>query len=217
MLEEFEDYAQKSEINPNNIFEKIWTSPRAVFKFINDYKFDRYFTLLIVLSGISRTFDRAAMKNLGDEYSLGGVISYCIIVGALLGWVSYYLYAALISWTGNWLGGKGNTHSIIRVLAYSLVPSILSMFLLIPQIMIYGNGIFQSDGDVVSAGIIGNILFYGSLILELTLGIWSFLLCVIGISEVQKLSIGKSILNLLLPAILFIVIILIFVILFWPK
>ena len=41
------------------------------------------------------------------------------------------------------------------------------------------------------------------MILELLLGIWTIVLCVIGVSEVQKLSIGKSILNLLLPVLVF--------------
>jgi len=46
-------------------------------------------------------------------------------------------------------------------------------------------------------------MVYSSMILELLLGIWTIVLCVIGVSEVQKLSIGKSILNLLLPVLVF--------------
>ena len=89
------------------------------------------------------------------------------------------------------------------------------MLLLIPQIAIYGNEIFKSDGDISSGGIVSNIIVYGSMILEFTLGIWSLVLCVIGISEVQKLSIGKSILNLLLPAIVIMTPILIIVLIIY--
>ena len=49
------------------------------------------------------------------------------------------------------------------------------------------------------------------MIIEFSLGIWSLILCVIGISEVQKFTIGKSILNLMLPAVLIITPILIIV------
>jgi hypothetical protein len=218
MIENFENFEDK--LNPNfisdkNIFTKIWTSPREVFKFINTYKYDKYVTVLLIFAGISRTFDRASLKNMGDNFSIWGIIAFCIIIGATFGWITYYLYSALISWTGKWIDGKGNTDSILRVLSYALIPSILSLLLLIPQIIIYGNEIFKSDGDIISGGIVSNIIVYGSMILEFALGIWSLVLCVIGISEVQKLSIGKSILNLILPAIVIMTPILIIVLIIY--
>jgi hypothetical protein len=41
------------------------------------------------------------------------------------------------------------------------------------------------------------------MILEFILGIWTIVFCVVGVSEVQKLSIGKSIVNLILPLLVF--------------
>jgi hypothetical protein len=187
-----------------DIFLKIWTSPKKIFKFIDDYKYDNHVVLLLVLSGIARTFDRAATKNMGDTFSLWGVILFCIIVGGLFGWISYYVYAALISWTGKWFNGRSDTQGILRVMAYALFPSILALVLLLPQIAIYGNGIFQSSGDVTSAGTFENVFFYSSLLLEFGLSVWTIVLCIIGVSVVQKFSIGKTILNLFLPAILFV-------------
>jgi len=84
-----------------------------------------------------------------------------------------------------------------------MIPAIIALLCLIPQIGIYGNEIFKADGDITSAGLIPNIIVYGSMILEFILGIWTIVLCVIGVSEVQKLSIGKAILNLLLPILVF--------------
>ena len=95
-----------------------------------------------------------------------------------------------------------------------MIPSIIALIFLIPQIGIYGVEIFKEDGDVTSAGWISNIFVYGSMFLEVVLGIWTLIFCVVGISEVQKLSIGKSILNLLLPVLVFLVPILVIVLLF---
>lgn len=215
MIENFQDDLKPNFISEKKLLTKIWTSPREVFKFINTYKYDKHVTILLILGGITRTFDRASLKNMGDNFSLFGVIAFCIIIGALFGWITYYIYSALISWTGKWINAKGNTDSILRVLSYALIPSILSLLLLIPQIAIYGNEIFKSDGDLSSGGIISTIIVYGSMFIEFTLGIWSLALCVIGISEVQKLSIGKSILNLLLPAIVIMTPILIIVLILY--
>jgi hypothetical protein len=209
MIKGFEDDLKPNFVSEKKLFIKIWTSPREVFKFINTYKYEKHVTVLLVLGGVSRAFDRASLKNMGDDFSILGVIAYCVILGALFGWISYYIYSALVSWTGKWLKGKGDSNSLLRVFAYGLIPAIISLLFLIPQIVIYENEIFKSDGDIFSKGIIANIIVYSAMFLELVLGIWSFVLCIIGVSEVQKFSIGKSILNLILPVLVIMIPILI--------
>lgn len=214
-MEDILDYKEETpQLSDKEVFTKIWTSPRLVFRYINDTQYDKYVMILLVLSGVSRAFDQASVKNMGDHMGLIGILSFGIIGGALLGWISYYIYAALLSWTGSWLKGRGNTTSIIRILAYSMLPSIVALLFLIPQIAIYGLEIFKSDGDITSAFLASNILVYLSMFLELVLGIWTIVLAVVGISEVQKLSIGKAILNLLLPVLVILVPILMLVMLF---
>ncbi len=193
------------------IFTKMWLKPREVFKYIHEEKYDKYVTVLLLFAGISRAFDRAIMKDMGDKFSLFAILGICIIAGILIGWISYYIYSGMISWTGKWLNGKGDTTSILRIMAYAMTPSIIALVLLIPQIGIYGNELFKAEGDITSGGIISNIIFYSSIILELVLGICTLIFCIVGVSEVQKFGIGKSILNLLLPVFVIIVPVLVFV------
>lgn len=195
-FQEFENY---DTLTDTEIFTKMWTEPRRVLKYINETKYEKYFYIILFLAGVSGAFDRAAIKNMGENVSLLGIIAGCVLLGGFLGWLSYYIYAALLSWTGKWLDGKGNTDSIYRILAYAMFPSVVSLLFLVPQIAVYGIDLFRQDGDLVNAGVFGNIIFWGSLSLEIILGIFTLVFSVIGISEVQKISIGKSILNLLLP------------------
>jgi hypothetical protein len=167
--------------------------------------------VLLALSGISRAFGQASNQNWGDKMSIWVILATCIIAGGLIGWVSYYIYAALISWTGKWLKGEANTDSILNITAYAMLPSIVALIFLIPQISVYGNELFKADGEIVSAGLIPNILVYLSLFLELAFGIWALILCIIGISVVQKFSIGKTILNMLIPCLVILVPILLIV------
>jgi len=214
MNNNFIEFEESQNLTDKDIFTKIWTSPRKVFKFINDNHYDKYVNGLLFFAGISRAFDRASLKDMGDKMSLLAILAFCIIAGGLLGWISYYIYAALLSWTGKWLKGQGNTKSILRIISYALTPAIIALIFLIPQIGIYGNEMFKSNGDIVSAGLVGNIFVYGSLFLEFILGIWTIVFCVVGISEVQKLTIGKAILNLLLPLLVFAIPIIMIVIIF---
>jgi hypothetical protein len=184
------------------LFTQIWTSPRAVLKYINDNHYDKYVNVLLVLAGISRAFDRASQKDMGDTMSLWAIIGISVILGGLLGWVSFYIYAALLSWTGKWLGGIGDTSSLLRILAYAMIPAIVALVFLIPPMAVYGIEMFKADGDISSAGLIPNIFVYGSMGMELILGIWAIVTSIIGISEVQKISIGRSILNIFLPVLI---------------
>ncbi|NRB48231.1 MAG: YIP1 family protein [Saprospiraceae bacterium] len=185
------------------IFTKIWTRPRAVLQYVHDFQYEKFVAPLLVLAGIARAFDRAADRGLGDSLSLIALIITCLISGGLLGWLSYYIYAALVSWTGKWLNAHGDTASILRVIAYAMIPAILALALLAVQIGIYGIEVFKADGDIYSGGITANIIFYGSAVLEIILGITSLVFCVIGVSIVQQLSTAKTILNLLLPILIF--------------
>ena len=198
-FEEFENYETFSD---KEIFTKIWTEPRRVFTYINKTKYEKYFYLLLFLAGISGSLDRAIDKGLGENNSLIFVIVAAIIFGGLLGWIGFYIFAALISWTGKWLDGKGNTESIFRVMAYALIPSALSIAVLILQIFIFGKKIFLSDYNFFDSGIAEIGIFSLLTILNLGLAVYNIIFYVIAISVVQKLSIGKAILNLLLPILL---------------
>ena len=196
---EFQEFETYDTLSDKEIFTKIWTEPRRVLTYINETKYEKYFYILLFLAGVSGAFDRAVNKNMGENVSLLGIVAGCVILGGFLGWLSYYIYAALLNWTGKWLDGKGDTDSIYRVLAYAMIPSAISLVFLVPQIAVYGIDLFVKDGDLVNAGIVGNIVFWGSILLEIILGIFTIIFSVIGLSEVQKISVWKAILNLVLP------------------
>lgn len=193
---EFEKYEALSD---QDIFTKIWTEPRKVFKFINDTQYEKYLYILLIFAGIVRAFDRASSKDMGDDSSLFSILFSCIVFGGMLGWISYYIYAALLSWTGKWLNGAGNTSSIYRILAYAMIPSILGLIFLFLQIAVFGQDYFKSNTDYLESNIVGSIVFWSAFTMEILLSLASFVFMVIGLSEVQKFSIGKAIVNLLLP------------------
>lgn len=209
------DFEQQQNLTDKDIFSKIWTSPRKVFRHINDNNYDKYVKTLLVFLGISSAFDGATMTDMADSMSIWAILGVCIIIGGLLGWIYYYIYAVLINWSGKWLNAQGNTNSILRIISYAMIPSILALLCLIPQIGIYGDEVFISDGELTSENLFLDILGFGFILLELALGICTIIFLVIGISEVQKLSILQTILNLILPTLMLIVPIYIIVLLFF--
>jgi hypothetical protein len=196
------------------IFTQIWIKPRQILRYIHLNKYDKFVIILLIFAGITRAFNRAIEKDLGDTLPLLSIVGSCIVGGGLLGWITYYLYALLVSWTGRWLRGKGNTDSLMRVIAYAHIPSILALILFLPQIAFYGNEIFKSDGDLSSNGYLLEVIGYSSFIVQALLGLCTFIFFVIGIMEVQRFGIAKALLNILLPVLVVIVPIVILVLIF---
>jgi hypothetical protein len=187
-------------LTDRDIFTQIWTAPKKVFRYLNDTQYDKQVVILLSLAGISNAFDRAIFKNMGDLMSLGVILGVCILLGGTLGRVWFHIYAALIHWTGNWLNGQGETKDILRMTAYAMIPSIVTLPFLFLQILAFGNEVFKKNGDLTSMGpVFENIFVYGTLFGDGIFGIWTIVFLVIGIAEVQNFSIGKAILNFLLP------------------
>jgi len=203
--EQVQEERQSLSFTDQELFLKIWSRPRLVFQYLTETKHDKYLTVLLILAGISSAFTQASNRNSGDSLSLLAVVAICIFVGGLFGWISYYIYAALLSWTGKWLNGQGDTDAILRLIAYAMIPSIVALLLFIPNILIFGNETFQSSLELSGRGFVPIFVYYLSAFLEVMLGVWTIVLLVIGISAVQQLSILKAILNLLLPGLIIVV------------
>ncbi len=184
------------------ILVKLFNSPRMIFRYISKHPYNEHIILLTCLGGIVRAIDMASIQNKGDKMDLISILMLSIFGGAVFGWIYFYLAAALINWSGKFLKAKGSSDSIRIILVYAMVPNIISLLFLIPQLLIYGNELFKENGNYESDSITINIIFYTAVLIEFALFIWSHCLLVIGISEVQQLSIFKAIINLLIPLLL---------------
>jgi len=228
--ENFHESNTEPKLSGNEIFTKIWFSPRLVFKYLNDNNYGKYVIIFLVLAGITNTFGIALTGSWSEDMSLMKILAICILFGGLFGWVSFYIFAALVSWTGRFLNGQGNTTSLLRMTSHAMIPSIVALLLLIPQIAamvrpgifhseldryvsgnafllisqiaMFAEGIFQNGIGVYGKASLLTIVFYATSLLAVILGLWTLVIFVIGVSEVQKFSIGKSIMNIILAALL---------------
>lgn len=199
-----------------DIFTKIWTSPRQVFTYINTTHYDKYVTVLLILFGITRAFEREMVHRSGDAISIAEILIFCVLFGGISGWLSLNIYAEMISWVGKRMQGKADSDSILRILSYASFPSILALLLVIPVFAIFGMEAFQTKKSVMEVGGISSVIFYGIVIVQTILGCCTLVLSVIGVSELQKFSITQAILNLVLPLLMILIPVLILVILFKP-
>lgn len=182
--------------------------PTAAFNYIFANKRQMSLLYLFLFGGAVSGIERLLDKNtVGDPFDYGH-LTISILAGAALGWISYYILALILSFAGNYLKGKASDRDFRIVIAWALIPTIFSLFVLIPQFIIYGAG---SNDLTFSTYLSPRSLFLISLkVISAILGIWSFVILVKGVAYIQNFSIKRAILNIIAPILIIVGIILLF-------
>ena len=186
---------QDTSINEKDLLITIWTKPKVTLEYILKYCPNKYVNVLLMFGGVANAVNLNYQYFVGDKSFSTILFLIVVVLGGVLGWLAGYIEAALLSWVGEWLNGRADTNQFMTVIAWSAIPSICSLILVIPNIMM---------GDL-EPSLLTRVLYYFISGLELAVSIWSAIILIKGISLVQKFKIGKAILNACLPAIVIIV------------
>lgn len=201
-MPEFEEGQLPEPLTDKQIFQLIWTDPVRVFTVLRHYHINQWTYGLIFLASIVSVLNNFMRKHYADKY--GTMLSFVgmILVGIFFSFFVINLYAALIAWTGKWLKGRAGTVAITRVLAFSQLPTITLLCIQIPCVLLFGMELFSSNPYLYNSEILGQVVTKTWLILSVIMSIWSFILGIIGLAELQNFSLWKSFLNYLIPIIL---------------
>ncbi|MFC4411825.1 YIP1 family protein [Chungangia koreensis] len=178
----------------------IMVKPRSTFRYVIEYTPVKYAGWLAVLFGFLSLF---APSTTDGGKMWGDLISALIfgsIMGLIIWWVSYKLNFHI----GKWLGGTGSKEEMKIATGWAFIPSIIGLILInLPLNMIYGDITgFYGNSDYPLQMI---LLYIGDLI-----GIWSIIINILAIAEVHKLSIWRSIIVHIIPAVLLLIILVLF-------
>lgn len=169
----------------SNAFLTIWFSPRETVRRIVSENPSLHVTLLACLFGVSQALDRASMRNAGDKLPLPVILGVAVVLGPLGGLLAFWIYSHLVRWTGRWIGGTATRETIKTALAWGFVPVVCSLPLWILELLLFGSELFQEEMPRVQAQPLLLIPLLGLMFIELSLGIWSFVLTCNTVAEVQ--------------------------------
>jgi hypothetical protein len=192
-------------LTDKEIFTRIWTEPRLVMKYVNDNSYDKFVVILLIIGGISNTFDRIVSSDLFINQPFIVLIGIGLVLAGLSGWLGNYIYAAIVTWTGKAFNGKAHSSDIFRVSAYSMIPSLFSLLIVFLQLFVFGADVFRDDFDTDFLNTVEMSIYLGLALFTVVFAIWSLVIFVVGLSEVQKFSVGKAIGNLFLSLLVIII------------
>ena len=101
----------------------IWSKPTETLNYILENKTVAYGFIIFLLSSISTGSVAMATTGLFSGMPIALIVILSIIItygAALIGWV---IIAALYTWVGKWLGGRGKFSDMIRVTPASAILS----------------------------------------------------------------------------------------------
>lgn len=190
-------------INP---WTHIWTHPRETIRSIVDFNPKHRFFLLSFLHGLPTLFYFAQDMSMGGTFSLFGIILASIILAIFIGMLSITIGAALIYWTGKWIGGQGTFYPIRAAVSWSNVPNIVIIAIWAVLIFLFRNQLFLKGFPQETLSTPNLLLVMILLLAQFAMSVWAIVILVKELAEVQGFSAWKGLLNVVIPiAIVFVV------------
>lgn len=121
----------------------IWSKPTETLNYMLENKTVAYGFIIFLLSSISTGSVAMATTGLFGSLPVALIVLLSIIITyglALIGWV---IIAALYTWVGKWLGGRGKFSDMVRVTPASAILSIWLAPMNFLLVAVYGSRLYE--------------------------------------------------------------------------
>jgi len=187
----------------DNPFLTIWLHPRDTIRAIVATDPKRFVQSIVMLGGIFEALDRMASRNAGDLLSFPVILLIALIVGPLSGVLGLYLSAALLRFSGRWIGGTATPEAIRAAAAWGSVPLLAGNLLWLPALAIGGHDIFTAEMANTSG--VAALALLGIWLVQIVAAVWSIFTGLHCLGEVQGFSAWKALGNAVLAGLVILV------------
>lgn len=182
-----------------NPWLKMWTKPRHTITSIVTSQPNYGVWWLAAAYGFPMLLNMLQSLSSAASLPLIVILLIAAIFSAPIGMLGFMITTALVQWTGRWLGGIGTFAEIRASIAWSNVTNIATSVLWLLLVAVFGTDVFfrtfpQTPFEGASLALVTTVF-----LLQTVLSIWSFVLLVQSLAEVQKYSVWRAIINVILP------------------
>lgn len=173
----------KAKLNP---WWTMWFRPRATMREI----LENYPRRLIHTLAIIGAFTHVAGSASFFLDSWWQTLLIWLFVAVVAGLIGLYIFGGLLKWTGNWLKGTGNFQHILAAIAWSQIPVLYFFVLEMGLLALFGGA--------------SSNLIYASVSFIFT--VWSLVIFLCCLMEVQKFSFFRSLINYILAVVILLIV-----------
>ena len=186
-----------------NPWKTIWTEPRATIASVVSQNPNRHLWWLSSIYGFSSLLNTFQSILLGATVSLPGIFLLAIVFAPLWGYICFSVWSWVVSFTGKWLKGVGTFQQVRAAYAWSVVPLLANIPLWFVLAAVFGQQLFTnfSDSTVVTNGQVA--LLFAILLVRIGATVWSIVIYINALAQVQQFTILRAIGNILLAGLIF--------------
>ncbi len=173
----------QTKVDTLDLFGTMWMlveTPRRAMKRIVLSRYKNYAYFLSALFGVSLVYTVMWYRNLGKVFNdlfillLGGILA-----GPVVGIVFALLCSLVLALFARLLGGKATVRNTFAVMAYSTVPIVFSLVLILPiEVAVFGLSFFDNNPPPLVLKPVEYVVLIG---LDILATIWSWFLLMEGI------------------------------------
>ncbi len=181
-----------------NPWISILTKPKKTIREIVELNPNHRLLILSIIYGFCVFLGLAQQLKLGESMSLISIVISAIIFSPIIGYALFSFSSWLILLTGKLIKAKGSFKQIRSVAAWSNVPIIVNLIGWILLMLVFNKTIFEdfTAKEVLSSAKIGFFLSVG--FIQLIASVWSVVIYINALSEIQGFSILFAILNIVM-------------------
>jgi len=139
------------------------------------------------------------------------LFAIALIGGPLVGLLQLYISSLLIRWTGRWLGGMATLRQLVAAVGWGMAAQAFALLAFIPAWLIAGRELFTKQTPYLDAHPVLLIMLTALSVVEVILGIWSFVTTCHTVAEVQGYrSAWRGLGNMLLAFLVILAVVLVF-------
>lgn len=183
--------SEESPPNPIRPLHDVWLKPRRVFRELAGVPIGMTDYLLGAAQGAASWLALSQAQSAGSSSSVAEILGKAVVIGPIMGIAGLYLFAAIYSRLGGRAGGVSTRTQVFHVLAYSGVPMVVSLGIWLLTALLVGEPTFIAT-PVPDMETFLALLLRVQLIANTLLILWTFLLQVMGFSEVQGIATRRA-------------------------
>lgn len=177
----------------------IWYKPRDTIRKIVNFNPKYQFLILSFFYGLPTLFHLAQNYSLAEQYDIAGIVIVALVLATFVGMLGITIASALLYWTGKWIGGNAKYIKVRTAVSWSNVPNIIAIVVWAIFIYFFGEQVFIESFNELDFTGPNFTLAAGGFFIQGVLAVWSFIILVKGLGQVNGFSTWKGVLNVLIP------------------
>ncbi len=182
-------------------WKTLWFHPRQTVRAVLDRDASYMLLPLIFSYGIFDALDYLCKRNAGDTMSLAQIAAIALVLGPIRGIISVFVATLVCALTGRWLGGRADRGNLQIAFAWSIPPYLVAGLLGLPAMAFFGAEYFKSEPNLGEGPEVA-LLVFAPLVLQVPLLIWSIVLYVQGVAELQGFSAWRALGSIVLATLI---------------